>query len=199
MTPEHEHERQVLEHYRQHSQDEPSAALDARILAAARAACREPVPSRWQRLKAWLEGGRQPRWSLVLAGIASLGIGVNLALRTQEQAPPAFDAPAAPMTYSAPAPQAAAAPPVEEQAKLRALAAPSAARKAESAPLADASVLAEKRAEAPPAEPAHSLQRLLELRRGGQQEEAQRVLEQLRRDYPKLDIEAELKRLNDAS
>ncbi|CAD5110145.1 hypothetical protein [Zestomonas carbonaria] len=195
-----EHEQQLLAHFRQHSQDEPSPALDARILAAAREASRQPSPSRWLRLWRWFgAGGTQPRWPLALAGVACLGIGLSLTWRNLDQAPQTFDAPVAPMTYSAPAPQAkaSAVPPPMEAAKRQA--APVAARiQAESAPLADAAELAEQRAEAPPAEPEHSLKRLLELRRDGRKEEAERLHRQLQRDYPKLDIEAELKRLNDA-
>jgi len=39
------------------------------------------------------------------------------------------------------------------------------------------------------------LLRLLELRKANQQEEAQRLLEQLKADYPQLDIEVELEHL----
>lgn len=93
-----EQERQMLEHFRQHSGGEPSAQLDAQILAAASAAVRsvattEAEPGLSARLHSWLfgPGGRQ-RWSLALAGVACLGIGVSLTWRTFEQAPDAFDA-----------------------------------------------------------------------------------------------------------
>lgn len=46
-------------------------------------------------------------------------------------------------------------------------------------------------------EPRETLLRLLNLRKAGEQDEAQRVLEQLRSDYPQLDIEAELSQLSD--
>ena len=93
-----EQERQMLEHFRQHSGGEPSAQLDAQILAVATAAVRsaattETKPSLSARLHNWLfgAGGRQ-RWSVALAGVACLGIGVSLTWRTFEQAPDAFDA-----------------------------------------------------------------------------------------------------------
>ena len=44
-------------------------------------------------------------------------------------------------------------------------------------------------------EPREALMRLLELRKANKQEEAQRLLEQLKADYPHLDIEAELAHL----
>jgi len=104
-----EQERQMLEHFRQHSGGEPSAQLDAQILAAASAAARsapaaEAKPGLSERLHSWLfgAGGRQ-RWSVALAGVACLGIGVSLTWRTFEQAPDAFDAvpSAAPMAPAA--------------------------------------------------------------------------------------------------
>lgn len=91
-------ELQILAHFRAHSPGEPSTELDARILAAANAAAPAAVageqPPGWSaRLHSWLfgPGGRQ-RWSLALAGVACLGIGVSLTWRTFEQAPDAFDA-----------------------------------------------------------------------------------------------------------
>lgn len=122
-----EQERQMLEHFRQHSGGEPSAQLDAQILAAASAAVRsapaaEAKPGLSARLHSWLfgAGGRQ-RWSVALAGVACLGIGVSLTWRTFEQAPDTFDAvpSAAPMAPAAArvAPQSAPVPaPLAESA-----------------------------------------------------------------------------------
>jgi hypothetical protein len=122
-----EQERQILEHFRQHSGGEPSAQLDAQILAAASAAARsaattEAKPGLSARLHNWLfgVGGRQ-RWSVALAGVACLGIGVSLTWRTFEQAPDAFDAvpSGAPMAPAAArmAPQSAPMPaPLAESA-----------------------------------------------------------------------------------
>lgn len=105
-------EQQMLEHYRQHSTQEPSHALDAQILAAAqahldaqaqaqpRAAEREPWLSR---LHAWLfAGSPRGRWSMAVASLAVVGLGVGLSLRTYEQAPGAFDFAAPTMAPAAP-------------------------------------------------------------------------------------------------
>jgi len=126
-----EQERQILEHFRQHSGGEPSAQLDAQILAAASAAARsaattEAKPGLSARLHNWLfgAGGRQ-RWSVALAGVACLGIGVSLTWRTFEQAPDAFDA------VSSGAPMAPAA------ARMAPQSAPMPAPLAESAVVAD--------------------------------------------------------------
>ena len=124
-----EQEQQMLAHFRQHSGGEPSAQLDAQILAAATAAVRsaavdEAKPGLSARLHNWLfgTGGRQ-RWSVALAGVACLGIGVSLTWRTFEQAPDAFDAvpSGAPMAPAAArmAPQSAPMPaPLAESAVL---------------------------------------------------------------------------------
>lgn len=105
--PDHElqQEQELLQHFRQHSQGEPSAALDALILDAARRAVAEPAaqPSRAQRLHAWLFGaGSRSRWSVAFASLATLGIGLSLTWRTQEQVPTAYDMPA-PAAAEAPA------------------------------------------------------------------------------------------------
>lgn len=124
-----EQEQQMLAHFRQHSGGEPSAQLDAQILAAATAAVRsaavdEAKPGLSARLHNWLfgAGGRQ-RWSVALAGVACLGIGVSLTWRTFEQAPDAFDAvpSGAPMAPAAArmAPQSAPLPaPLAESAAI---------------------------------------------------------------------------------
>ena len=90
-------ERELLEHFRQHSQGEPSAAMDALILDAARQAVSPPAPrpNPVQRLHAWLFGaGSRTRWSVAVAGLAVVGIGLNLALHTRDQLPQTYDAPA---------------------------------------------------------------------------------------------------------
>ncbi len=66
-----EHEQALLAHFRVHGEGEPSAELDARILAAASVAASQPdtaaVSTGWaQRLHRWLFGGgarvRWPGW-----------------------------------------------------------------------------------------------------------------------------------------
>lgn len=113
-------EQQMLEHYRRHSTQEPSHALDAQILAAAQAHLdaqahvREPVHEPWlSRLHAWLfAGSPRGRWSVAFASLAVIGVGVALSVRTYEQAPGTFDdavpvmAPAAPIASEAVDPNA---------------------------------------------------------------------------------------------
>lgn len=223
------HERALLEHFRIHSPAEPSAELDARILAAARAA--QPAGSSgWsQRLHGWLFGraGRQ-RWSLALAGLACVGIGVSLTWRTLEQTPDDFAAPMPRAVMAPAAPMAdSAAPPalLREQTAAPALPHYSAARqqaeKKQSMP-----VLAEAPGEQAPdaaavvadtlapsaelstavgsaAQPSvaakqdaeTALIRLLALRRAGKAQEAQQLQQRLQLDFPQIDIEAQLERL----
>ncbi|MBB2495071.1 hypothetical protein [Aquipseudomonas ullengensis] len=98
-------EQQLLQHFRQHSQGEPSAALDALILNAARQAVATPVAeTRWsQRVHAWLFGpGNRTRWSAAFASLAIVGVGLSLTWRTQEQLPSTYDLPA-PVAAQAPA------------------------------------------------------------------------------------------------
>lgn len=105
-------ERHLLAHFRAHSEGEPPAELDARILAAARQAVRPPAPSLGQRLHAWLfgPGGRQ-RWSVAFAGLACLGVGVSLTFQNLDRQPSDYAvAPAPAMAPTAPAPLARSAP-----------------------------------------------------------------------------------------
>lgn len=205
-----DHEQALLAHFCAHGSGEPSAELDARILAAASAAAREAqqsgtAESGWaQRLHQWLFGSGRQRWSVAVAGLACLGIGVSLTWRTLEQTPEAFDAvpPSVAMSPAAPAPAPMAAKRAAESESVARMAVPQ-ERMRSQAPTAD-------RAEAPMAstaaiapmaelviqsEPREALLRLLELRKANKQEEAQRLLEQLKADYPHLDIEAELAHL----
>ncbi|MBO3277078.1 hypothetical protein [Pseudomonas schmalbachii] len=214
----------LLEHYRRHSGEQPSAELDARILAAARAAVQRPQRAGWQeRLHRWLFGaGNHHRWGVAVAGVAVLGIGLSLTQRTFEDAPRQFDAPASvvpapaseapsqPMLRSAPAPAMAPAAPAEqsvlfEQAESRgkvAVEAESSKRKAEAssqAPQRAEELLAKPSAMADAAmpEPQASLWRLQTLQQSGQAEEARVLREELHKRYPQLDIDAELRRLQE--
>lgn len=105
-------ERDLLAHFRAHDAGEPSAELDARILAAARDAVRPARPGLGERLHAWLfgPGGRQ-RWSVAFAGLACLGIGVSLTWRNLDR--PGLDYESgipAPAAMRAPAPIVPVAP-----------------------------------------------------------------------------------------
>lgn len=207
-------ERELLEHYRSHCHDEPSAQLDQRILAAAAAQVAqhraEPGPSFGERLHGWLfgAGGRQ-RWAVAVAGFATLGIGLSLTLRTQQEAEQRFDAPpAGAATYSAPVPAAApmsraapatlASPPAQAEKKASATADSSAEveqRQAEPMLLEEAAPKAEMAKAVPPVELQANLLRVLALQAEGKQAEAHKLLDELQARYPQRDIAAELREL----
>ncbi|HBZ94829.1 MULTISPECIES: hypothetical protein [unclassified Pseudomonas] len=217
MTHEREpldHEQALLAHFRAHGSGEPSAELDARILAAASAAAREThqpdkPDSGWaQRLHQWLFGSGRQRWSVAVAGLACVGIGVSLTWRTLEQTPDNFDAvpPSMAMSPAAPAPapmaakraaeqQAAPTATPQERMRTQVMARQAPTADMAEAPVASAAAIAPMAELVTQSEPREALLHLLELRKGGQQKEAQRLLEQLKADYPLLDIEAELDHL----
>lgn len=213
MTHEREpldHEQALLAHFRAHGSGEPSAELDARILAAASAAAREAQqaakaePGWAQRLHQWLFGSGRQHWSVAVAGLACVGIGVSLTWRTLEQAPDAFDAvpPSAAMSPAAPAPAPMAAKRAAETESMARMAVPQERMRSQApsadraeAPMASAAAIAPMAELVIQSEPREALLRLLELRRAGELEQAQRLLEQLQADYPQLDIEAELEYL----
>lgn len=111
-------EAQLLTHFRQHSQGEPSAELDARILAAATAEARRAKPAQggWQD---WLQRLLAPSGMAALAGVACVGLAVSLTWRTLQE--PAARMPlevsqpmSAPIPEALPA-AASAPPPVTEE------------------------------------------------------------------------------------
>lgn len=216
------HEQALLEHYRRHSDEQPSAQVDARILAAARAAVKpQAEKTGWgERLRHWLLGaGSSQRWGVAVAGLATLGVGLSLTLRTFEEAPQRFDAPAAPaMMRSAPAPAPAPAtamapamaPPAapipeyaEAKRKLEAVDRSLASKPVPASPTAEAAGALADEAEQPkvmaeavaPQEPQASLLRLRALQEQGHDKAARELREALQRQYPKLDIDAALKEL----
>lgn len=171
----------LLRHVREHSQAQPGPALDAHILGAAAdaaAAKRRQSQGFWQRLRHAL--GSAPmggRWSAAFGCLALLGVGLGLSLRTLEQAPPRYDAPAAAMQRQAP--MALQAPP-------------------NPAPMAEAPrIMARMAAKAAPLsdEVMTALREIAQLRDSGKGEEAQRRMAQLQAEHPGLDLEAELRRL----
>lgn len=198
-------EQQLLQHFREHQGDEPSAALDARILAAAAAQVRQPGkrPPGLGRLHAWLFGGAaRVRWSLALGSVALLGLGLGLSLRTLQQAPAGYDSPAP----AAPALQRYAAPAQEKKAMAESsrLSEPAAGVMADSvaelpeaaaAPQVSGSSTARAKAEAPLPD---ALRHILQLRRSGREEAAAARADELQQRYPQLDIEAQLKLLQTA-
>lgn len=205
-----DHEQALLAHFRAHGSGEPSAELDARILAAASAAAHEARQADksefgWaQRLHQWLFGSGRQRWSVAVAGVACVGIGVSLTWRTLEQTPDAFDAipPSVAMSPAAPAPAPMAAKRAAENESVARMAVPQERMRSQApsadiaeAPMASTAVIAPMTELVIQSEPREALLRLLELRKANKQEEAQRLLEQLKADYPQLDIEAELEHL----
>lgn len=204
-----EHEQALLAHFRAHADGEPSAELDARILAAAQATARDTrqakaSPGLGQRLHQWLFGSGRQRWSVALAGMACLGIGVSLTWRTQQQVPEAYDAPApavamAPMSarsapQSAPMAEALVIPEADEVSRPAQLVSmPSGGAPASAGEFArSAAPLARMVSKA---EPRDALLQLLALRRAGENEQAKKLQAQLEEDFPQLDIEAELSHL----
>jgi hypothetical protein len=123
-------EQTLLEHYRQHSQAQPTAAMDALILAAAAAELNRAKPAAlpWsQRLHGWLFGpGHRVRWSVAFASLASIGLGLGLSLRTWQELPPAYDlGEPLPAMSAAPTPASAQlAEPMAEAMELKKSAAP---------------------------------------------------------------------------
>ncbi|RRV28914.1 hypothetical protein EGJ86_23400 [Pseudomonas sp. o96-267] len=205
-----DHEQALLAHFRAHGSGEPSAELDARILTAASAAAREArqadkPESGWvQRLHQWLFGSGRQRWSVAVAGLACVGIGASLTWRTLEQTPDAFDAvpPSVAMSPAAPAPTPMAAKRAAENESVARMAVPQERMRSQApsadiaeAPMASTAAIAPMAELVIQSEPREALLRLLELRKANKQEEAQRLLEQLKADYPQLDIEAELEHL----
>ncbi|MHA6493704.1 hypothetical protein ACX0MV_10740 [Pseudomonas borbori] len=218
-------EQAMLEHFRNHSLGEPGAELDARILAAARAAQAADKRGWTQRLHGCLFGhsGRQ-RWSVAMAGLACVGIGASLTWRTLEQTPERYDEP---IPHAAMAPAAAPATSeadaaydmAREQAPAPRMQAYSSARKAEDQQAAP--VLMEQASKPAPEALADSAERslsataqadrvvepeaekrllqLLELRRAGKVEEALSARQRLQKAYPQLDIDANLERIERAN
>ncbi len=179
-----DHDELVLRHVREHSREQPSAALDARILAAATQAAADQRPKPlglWQRLFNVLsDASARRRWSAAFGCLALIGIGLGLSLRTLEQAPDRYDTSASTLQREAPmALQAPASP----------------------APMAEMSeaprVMARMAAKAapPPAEVLAALREIAELRARGEARQAQQRLEHLQAEHPELDVEAQLRRL----
>lgn len=209
-------EQQLLAHFREHAGGEPSAELDALILGAARAELTKAHrPGPGQRLHNWLFGAGRQRWSLALAGVACVGIGISLTWRTLERAPQAFDtvpgevlmspamhsaAPSASMAEASGAPQLQARKRLVESEELQRSGPAVASDKLEMSSIPQA-ILAEPAAhEAPEPQVLDEvlqveLQRLRQLRREGHDGEAGRLLLELQQRYPQVNLEAALKQL----
>lgn len=203
QSPADDQAQQLLEHYRQQHDHQPSAAMDARILAAASAMVKkhesQPLLIRVQQ---WLLGGSTGRWSIALGSLAVVGLAVGLVFNTMQPTP---------STYDSPHP-VAAAPALQRYAEPQADSAPLQRKRMESAPAA--SVIAEM-AEAPQpvieatvedkslAKMAPSadaifdellpqLKQVIELREAGETEQAEEQVKGLKARYPGVDIEQQL-------
>ncbi|TBU86454.1 hypothetical protein [Phytopseudomonas dryadis] len=195
-SPEHD-DQQVLRHVREHTRAQPSAAMDARILAAA-ASQRPKAAGLGERVHGWLFGsGSRGRWSAAFGCVALLGLGLGLSLKTLQDVPTTYDAPAPMLQRQVMPAPIHSAPSQESRARASNGAIP------ESAPLAEQATEAPKivaRMAAPQALPLSkevldALQDIARLRERGQDDAAAEQVEALRRRYPDLDIEAELLRL----
>lgn len=180
----------LLQHFRQHSQGEPPASLDAFILATARREAPTPPPSLWQR---WLNACRQPRWQMAFATVAGVALMIGLVTRSPVPQPEistaTFSAPhpqaARPVVqaYSAPAPMTrmAAAPPVQAEVA-GAMADEPAAKLSKRASVALPSL-------------EQGLQEIVDLRLAGESKAADVKLLELHKRFPKEDLPARLEAL----
>lgn len=179
-----DHDEPVLRHVREHSREQPGAALDARILAAAADAAstrRRQSQGFWPRLRhALAAASTRGRWSAAFGCLALLGVGLGLSLQTLEQPPTRYDAPAAAMQRQAPM-------------ALQAPASPAPMAETSEAPRTMARMAA--KAAPPPAEVQAALREIAELRARGEAEQARKRIERLQAEHPALDIEAQLRRL----
>jgi hypothetical protein len=197
-TPEDE----VLQHFREHSRDEPPAHLDAFILAAAHRETPAPKPSLWQR---WVEACQKPRWQVAFASLVGVALMLALVQRTPEQVP-SYD--------FAPAPKASAPVAKKESAQVaRSLAAPAGAISAPepAAPMADfaapaqtESISAEMADEAKVSKPPvmapakfidDQLREVIRLQKAGQPQAAADLMATLHKRFPKENLTARLKQL----
>ncbi|WP_077046530.1 hypothetical protein [Pseudomonas sp. KK4] len=185
----------LVKHFREQSQSEPSAHLDALILSAAHREAPKPKPNLWQR---WLRACQQPRWQVAFASLVGVALMLTLVQRTPEQLP-SYD--------FAPAPKAAAplAKKEAEPSTARSLAAPApAAPMAESAaPMQSESFSADmadeakvsKRAAVPVKALDEQLREVIHLQKSGQAHAADKLLADLHKRYPDQNLSARLKAL----
>ena len=197
-------EDQVLQHFREHSRDEPPAHLDAFILAAAHRETPAPKPSLWQR---WVKACQKPRWQVAFASLVGVALMLALVQRTPEQVP-SYD--------FAPAPKASAPVTKKESAQVaRSLAAPAGAMSAPApaAPMADfaapaqtESLSAEMAEEAKVSKPPvmapakfidDQLREVIRLQKAGQVQAAADLMATLHKRFPKENLTARLKQLQE--
>lgn len=206
----------VLQRYREQDGEQPSAALDARILAAARQAVearRVSLPARFGR---WLRtAGAGRRGALAFGSLASMALALALVWQTSPQRPGALHQPVAALPAGTPSSRAAdeaqaamAAPSPVSRPAAPLVAVP--ARRAESvsrsAQVEAAGVLRERSEFARPAaaaEPAQSasaglddsLREVLRMRAEGREDAAAQRLQALQREHPWVALQQRLEAL----
>lgn len=202
---------QLVEHYRQNQRQEPSAALDASILAAANAQARNARPhSLWMRLYSW---GSHKRWSVALGSLAVVGLAVGLVFNGYQQSSSIYDNP---LPAAAPAMQGYAAPALKRERMAESQSAPIQHQRMQQSEAADA-LSAESAMPAEPVVEAHEasksqtkiasgvladtgdleaqLQQIIQLRKDGHTQQAEALVKALLKQYPTLDIEQQLQEL----
>lgn len=192
-------EEQLLKHYREQHNAEPSARLDAFILDAAHRQTPAPKPSLWQR---WLQACQRPRYQVAFASLVGVALMLSLVQRAPEPLPQYDFAPAAkPATplakKQAPEAQSLAAPAggMPAPAPMMEMAAPMQSE-AISADMADQAKTS-KRAAAPANGLDQQLQEVLRLRESGQSQAADTLFNNLHKRYPNADLDARLKQLQE--
>ncbi|WP_448722655.1 hypothetical protein [Pseudomonas farris] len=190
---------EMLKHFRDHSNGEPPAHLDAFILATAHREVPAPKLNLWQR---WLRACQQPRWQVAFASLVGVALMLALVQRTPEQLP-SYD--------FAPAPKASA-PLAKPEAAVRSQAAPTGAISAPapaapmaefSAPMQRESINSEmadeakvsKRLAAPAKSLDDQLREVIRLQDTGQTQAAEALLTTLHKRFPKENLTARLKDL----
>lgn len=214
-------EDQLLQHFRQQATVEPPARLDSLILAAARRETPAPKPTLWQR---WLQTCQRPRWQLAFASLFGIALILALVQRLPEQQPK-YDAAPEPKMSTLSSAKRQAAPAAEsmpqpiQSAPAGALSAPAPAPAAPMAsfampaqteslsaetqpkaskPMADeAKAKVSKRSAEPAKTLDEELQEVLRLRGLGRVKAADAQLAALHKRFPKDDLAARLKQLQE--
>jgi hypothetical protein len=197
----------VVKHFREHATGEPPAHLDAFILAAAHSEAPAPKPNLWQR---WVQACQKPRWQVAFASLVGVALMLALVQRTPEQVP-TYDSTQAPKTSSFAAKKEAAEVPASVA---RSMVAPAGAMSAPApvAPMADMAAPAQsesisadmaeeakvsKRFAAPPKFLDDQLREVIRLRNAGQTKAADDLMATLHKRFPKENLDARLKNLQE--
>lgn len=198
---------QLVEHYRQNQRQEPPAALDASILAAANAQARKTgSQSVWMRLYSWAS---HKRWSVAFGSLAVVGLAVGLVFNGYQSSSSIYDNP---QPAAAPAMQGYAAPALKRERVAAPQSAPrmqhdesadaiSAESAMPSAPVVETHEANKSQAKMAPGALADTddleaqLQQIIQLRNDGQTQQAEALGKALQEQYPTIDIEQRLQEL----